>query len=1007
MRNEIRKEVIGIILLALGIISALLLYLPQDITGILGSLVNKTIFGLVGTCAVVVPFFLLYASIDYFVERRTNVARIRVRSLMLILVLVSALLAVITTDFDYFKELCVKDGTDKASAWKSLLLLWNSGANPSLIQNTTITMGVIPGGLIGGIIATSLYVLCGRTVSIITLICITIAIIVMVFHISIKNTAKQIAGTTKKAIMNVQVKRDEQLRRKKEQEAYKMQYIKQHPNSPEAIAYRQNLARSNARKASAPNQTYNFTDNQPTGYTDVNNLNVEYDPFKTSAVPVTDTGFIDVNRAVLNNDKTIEEQYPDDGPSMFDHDLSNPTDNQVKEANRANELKASGYNPTYDYSTTPLSPPPVTKKTNKVPSFLQEEKEEDFFDFAAFGTPIEEESTSSITSAEEDDVGEPILIEDSNEYVNPNQIRTPNIDVSSIPENSNVFVTPQVLSDPIASTASTIDSSTNTSSNLDRDASNIKINDTYMMDQFKEESRHIDMSNTAISKENNIEYSIPEEPKKVRHNIVYRPVPTRLLAPDKNKSNPNNDAELRSKALDLEKALASFGISAKVINITHGPSITRFEITLAPGIKVSKVQGLSDDIQLAMAATSVRIEAPIPGTSAIGIEIPNKKISPVHLRSILETDDFKTSAPLVVALGRDIPGRPILCDLSKMPHLLVAGATGSGKSVCINTILTSILCKSTPDQVRIIMIDPKMVELSVYNGIPHLYLPVVTNPKKAANALRWAVTEMEKRYMLFAEAKVRDLNGYNEYMKLNGENPIPQVLIVIDELADLMTVAAKEVEEHISRLAAMARAAGMHMILATQRPSVDVITGVIKSNIPSRIAFAVSSGVDSKTILDTVGAEKLLGKGDMLYSPTSAPKPIRCQGAFLSDEEVSEVTSYLKKNFGPNYDESIVAQIESNVDSGSSSGDGGHGNNGGVDDSDKQIFEEAVDIILQQKAASVSILQRRLGIGYPRAARLIDMMEQKHIIGPFEGSKPRKVLITPEHWLEMKAKGIE
>ena len=485
---------------------------------------------------------------------------------------------------------------------------------------------------------------------------------------------------------------------------------------------------------------------------------------------------------------------------------------------------------------------------------------------------------------------------------------------------------------------------------------------------------------------------------------MYKPAPAKLLSADeKNTASANPNVELREKAATLEQALRSFGIEAQVENITYGPAITRFELTLATGIKVNRVLSLQDDIQMAMAAYSVRIEAPIPGKRAIGIEIPNDKTQAVHLRGLLEDQKFRNSTPLTVALGRDIPGKPIYCDLAKMPHLLIAGQTGSGKSVCINTILCSILCKSTPDDVRLIMVDPKVVELSVYNGIPHLIMPVVTDARKVSNLLKWAVVEMERRYRLFSESSVRNLEGYNEYLKYNGEKALPLILIIIDELADLMSVVGKDVETQISRLAAKARAAGIHLIIATQRPSVDVITGVIKANLPSRIAFSVASSVDSRTILDQVGAEKLLGRGDMLYYPSTANKPIRGQGAFVSDSEVETIVDYLKNNYGAMYDESIIESVNSGVASDGDSGSGDGGASGG--NSEDDLFEQAVDVVIEAGSASSSILQRRLGVGYPRASRLIDLLERKGIIGPFEGSKPRKVLITQIDWLEMKAKG--
>lgn len=453
-------------------------------------------------------------------------------------------------------------------------------------------------------------------------------------------------------------------------------------------------------------------------------------------------------------------------------------------------------------------------------------------------------------------------------------------------------------------------------------------------------------------------------------------------------------AAIQALGKKLEHTLESFGIAAKVINVTTGPTITRFELSPGPGVKVSRIVSLSDDIALNLAAMGVRIEAPIPGKSAIGIEIPNKETSPVLLRGLLESPEFKrTTSPLTAVLGRDIQGAPILCDLAKMPHLLIAGATGSGKSVCINSILMSILYRSSPEDVRMMMIDPKVVELNVYNGIPHLLAPVVTDPKKAANTLMWAVNEMTRRYGLFAEKSVRDINSYNASALCGDDDfeKLPLILFVIDELSDLMATTPTEVEDAIARLTAMARAAGIHLIIATQRPSVDVITGVIKANIPSRIAFAVASQVDSRTILDIGGAEKLLGKGDMLYDPQSSAKPIRGQGAFVTDSEVERVLTYIKTQHAANYDQAITDAIMTVLPTGKER------------DSSEQdeLLPQAIGIVVETGYASVSLLQRRMNVGYPRAARLIDRMNEAGYVGPFEGSKPRKVLITHAQYLEL------
>lgn len=451
----------------------------------------------------------------------------------------------------------------------------------------------------------------------------------------------------------------------------------------------------------------------------------------------------------------------------------------------------------------------------------------------------------------------------------------------------------------------------------------------------------------------------------------------------------------------LEQTLESFGVQARVVHITTGPTITRFELSPGPGVKVSRIVNLTDDIALSLAAVGVRIEAPIPGKSAIGIEISNKETAIVGLRGLLEEERSNPYRQrLMVALGRDIPGAPIYSDLSKMPHLLIAGATGSGKSICINVILLNILYRARPDEVKLLLVDPKVVELSIYNGIPHLLAPVVTDPKKAANTLNWAVAEMTRRYGLFAQYRVRDLASYNLRAAERSEEVLPQIVLVIDELSDLMVASAREVEEAIARLTAMARAAGIHLIIATQRPSVDVITGVIKANMPSRIAFAVTSQVDSRTILDQGGAEKLLGKGDMLYYPQSSSKPVRGQGAFVTEDEVETVVGFITAQGLGGYDEEVAEQIVSMTPSGRTTDEVEAEKS---EEEEDELLPEAVAIILDAGYASVSILQRRLSVGYPRAARLVDTMEQLGYIGPFEGSKPRKVIITHMEWEQKKA----
>ena len=490
------------------------------------------------------------------------------------------------------------------------------------------------------------------------------------------------------------------------------------------------------------------------------------------------------------------------------------------------------------------------------------------------------------------------------------------------------------------------------------------------------------------------------EKEQEKEQPVYHTPPLSLLKHGK-KSGGDSDSHLRATALKLEQTLQNFGVGVHVTNASCGPSVTRYELQPDQGVKVSRIVGLADDIKLNLAVADLRIEAPIPGKAAVGIEVPNKENTAVMLRDLLESKEFKTSvSPITFAVGKDIAGKVVVADIAKMPHLLVAGATGSGKSVCINTLIMSIIYKADPDSVKLILVDPKVVELSVYNGIPHLMIPVVTDPKKAAGALNWAVAEMEKRYKLFADYNVRDLKGFNAKVEKGEtgeeiEKKLPQIVIIIDELADLMMVAPGEVEGAICRLAQLARAAGLHLVVATQRPSVNVITGLIKANMPSRIAFSVTSGVDSRTIIDMNGAEKLLGKGDMLFYPSGYPKPVRVQGSFVSDKEVQNVVDYLiSNNANTDYNDELEEHMNTNMPSAGTAAAGESG-----DDKDT-YFVEAGKLIIDKEKASIGMLQRMFKIGFNRAARIMDQLAEAGVVGPEEGTKPRKVLMTKEEFEE-------
>lgn len=485
----------------------------------------------------------------------------------------------------------------------------------------------------------------------------------------------------------------------------------------------------------------------------------------------------------------------------------------------------------------------------------------------------------------------------------------------------------------------------------------------------------------------------------------YKLPDVKLLKEVKHKSAKDVSNELKSNAELLVETLASFGVHAEITDISRGPTVTRYELKPASGVRISKITNLADDIALNLAAVNVRIEAPIPGKAAVGIEIPNTVKNSVSMREVVDSIDFKNQKSLLSAgLGKDIAGKTVFCDIAKMPHLLIAGTTGSGKSVCMNSIIVSILYRATPSEVKFLMIDPKKVEFSKYENIPHLLVPVVTDPRKASGALGWAVSEMLNRYQKFSDTGVRDIEGYNRYVsKHDGMEAMPKIVICIDELADLMMAAPKEVEDSICRLAQMARAAGMHLVIATQRPSVDVITGLIKANISSRIALTVSSAIDSRTILDSGGAEKLLGMGDMLYSPIGSNKPLRVQGCYISDDEVEELCDFIKNQGESDYSEEIQKEIESKAVQDKSSSkftdDGESGEN--LD----PLFAEAVDVVLENDKASTSFLQRKLGVGYSRGSKIMDQMEEKHIIGSAEGAKPRKILINKQQWIQMQAQG--
>jgi DNA segregation ATPase FtsK/SpoIIIE-like protein len=974
---EGKREVTGIALFFCAIALTLLYYLPSEVTGVFGSFLKTVCGGFIGSAAFMIPLFILYASIDFFIEKREGVSPIRIRSVIIFLICLSALLSVITMDFIYFKSLCASDVDHKYKATQAIALLWKSGADPALISQDP-NSSVLSGGILGGLLAVALHTVCGKITSIVVLIGLIAAQIILVFHISLKKTVKK----TARAVGNAVKKSSE--RRAAQRPAVQHLPQGQRPVQQYSNPFVQGQTRPLNNPAANAYGSSPFVNAPvrigPQPVFDKSSYNVQ-DPFNRSLPVDSKSGFADMSDPAFAADTQGEQgvlKYGEKRVSTEKTYNTEEADFSYDSMPRAAHIRGQG------------------KKADE-PDFLKMNAQKDFYDLSggvyadesSFGDDFSQQPGAGGYYTPEDDM--PYEINDDTAYdfsgsANTRKVRTPNIPVAPVVPAP----APAPASDGITINAS--------SDNTD----GYSVTEGRIIDTSEARKASaagsLDVSST----------SAQTEGRRIKANAYknYRPAPISTLAKDKtNKNTTESNEKLKQKAAALEETLRTFGITdAKVNNITHGPAITRFEVTIGQGVKVSKVKNLEDDIALAMAATAVRIEAPIPGKKAIGIEIPNEKTSAVYLGNVLDTPEFKKSSPLTVGLGKDIPGKPVYCDVAKMPHMLIAGATGSGKSVCINSILISILCKASPKDVKMILIDPKVVELSVYNGIPHLLMPVVSDMKLATGALKWAVAEMERRYKLFAEKEVRDIAGYNNCID-DDEEPLPLILIIIDELADLMAVAKNEVETQIARLAAMARACGMHMIIATQRPSVDVITGVIKSNVPSRIAFSVASGVDSRTILDSQGAEKLLGRGDMLYSPLGAPKPIRGQGAFVSDGEVQQCVDFLKQRYGALYDQDINDKIQK-IANGE-----GTGKTEGVSDpsvnenSEDELLNAAVDVVLQVKNASVSILQRRLGVGYPRAARLIDVMEQKGYIGPFEGSKPRRVLISETDWIEIKAKG--
>ncbi len=583
----------------------------------------------------------------------------------------------------------------------------------------------------------------------------------------------------------------------------------------------------------------------------------------------------------------------------------------------------------------------------------------------------------------------------------------PDVDLGPAPDKNKepIFIDEPIIEDDIIPFSEINNEEMFAGSHCEETTDDKIINLDEIINKNTEEPEQIklDLGETEEDEIESDEYTDEEWDSEPVKQYIMPPIDILNLPKNTNLSDYENEQKYNERK--LIDTLNSFGVSTRLVGVSRGPSVTRYEIQPAAGVKISKITNLSDDIALNLAASGVRIEAPIPNKAAVGIEIPNKSRQSVTLREVIDQPQYKNAkSKLTVALGKDITGEFVYSDLVKMPHLLIAGTTGSGKSVCLNSMIVSILYNATPDEVKLLMIDPKQVEFTIYNGIPHLLVPVVSDPRKASGALAWAVTEMLTRYKTFSENSVRDISGYNSICESQGKKKMPQIVIFIDELSDLMMAAPNEVEDSICRLAQMARAAGMHLVIATQRPSVDVITGIIKANIPSRISLSVSSQVDSRTIIDSVGAEKLLGNGDMLYYPVGIPKPIRVQGCYLSDKEVESVVTFIKNQEQTVYDDDVMKEIDKNAaQTGAKKKDSGSSGDDGEKGPADEMLPKAIEVVIEAQSASTTLLQRKLKLGYARAARIIDDLETSGIIGPYEGAKPRKVLITKQQWYEMNA----
>ncbi len=978
--NNKPSYTLDIVLAVIIVISILIFIGNMEIGGIVGNFISNVLFGVFGLICYAFPIFLIANVVYYFINRNDDNTKLKIGLFSAFFILLSMFIELITHN--------------------------NSLVGPLNAYRIGFAKH-IGGGFVGGSLAEAFVSLVGLIGA--YALCLLLMLIISIFAFSYSpfdffySFFSKIRGkmTEKKKLMEEKLAKEKDYKNRKEDDDSKNrdnlydtkdsdESKYEEPESPYTVSFSINKKKSRINSNIHPGRNINIEH-------EINyNLTNEENPIRRMDKIVRGTSFNTEIAPVFSNSPTHSDDMSEIDSKMLDDMIKNRSIESENEnvalvntesnvfSGQGNELYQSNLNSNnMSLNNMDISEVRVENVSPKKETWQDIWKKETYENSDSVTTDVKLESPINIKENSDTDILnkniESTILNDNIDE----EVSNGNIESSEINEVTENSYTPVDLAE---NSYTSVDATDNTISTINQAENEVN---PVSFENHKEELTR--------------EYVFP---------------PIDILTQNKKSVLNNSDNSLQETAEKLETILKNFGVNVKVTGYSRGPAVTRYELLPELGVKVSKIVNLSDDIKMNLAATDIRIEAPIPGKTAIGIEVPNKNKAVVGFRELIETSEFKdANSKISFALGLDLAGNIVVSDISVMPHLLIAGATGSGKSVCINTIIMSILYKARPDDVRFIMIDPKVVELSVYNGIPHLLIPVVTNPKKAAGALRWVVNEMMNRYKLFAENKVRDIKGYNEKIVdgkitkvINGENvPIsvkkmPKIVVIVDELADLMMVAAKDVEESICRIAQLARAAGIHLIIATQRPSVNVITGLIKANMPSRIAFSVTSGIDSRTILDTVGAERLLGKGDMLYHPQNKSKPIRVQGAFVTDKDVSAVTRFIKENNVPTEEsktenEEILQVVNSDV---STEGFTEINDNSDYNNNEKdEYFYDAARLLIEKDKGSIGMLQRNFKIGFNRAARIIDQLEEFGVVGPEVGTKPRKILVTLEEFENM------